>query len=894
MGVIRSLARIGWRLAVVWLIDTISLLITAAIVPGLSITANDDYSQLAVAAAAALVLGIVNLLIRPLILLLALPFGFFVIFGVGFFVNALVLMITGAVLQGFNVDGLIPAILGGLLLGAINAVITTILDLDDSSFYSGMADRLARRGRTAAEMGPGRGLLMLEVDGLSYWHIHKALEQGKMPTFSKLMKERGYQLSRIDCGLPSQTSACQAGIMFGDNDDIPSFRWYDKTKKKLYVSTTDASSLNARYAKGNGIMRGGTSINNLMCGDAEKSLLTFANLTSGSDEEKKRRADDIYLMMLNPYFFMRTIAIYIWHVFVELWEGFKQERAGVEPRLNRRAHFYPFVRAATTAFMPKVSEYLISLDMVRGSPAIYNTYVGYDEVAHHSGTWAGDAFHTLRQFDSSVRRLLDVAEKRAPRQYELIVLSDHGQSFGATFKQRYGRDLKTFIQEQLPSDATVHQSSGGDDGTMGMRAMSSELANVQEQGVGGNMGKAVVKRTERAFNDAADRQMTVEGASHETASLVVCGSGNLAQVYVTNLPNKPPLSQLNALYPGVVDALVNHEGIGFVVAYEDDGAPVALGKGGRRNLYTGEVQGNDPLTAYASDHSPVEFRAAQVRRLADFPHSGDVIVNSTLYPDGTVAAMEELIGSHGGLGGEQTDAFIFHPPDMNVPPTSNSADVFAILNARRGLPEIKAATQLAPVTRSIDAWAPGALIMGLSRVKRWVGVALRCIALDASAFREAAINPYLTGPALMISLLAAVIGIFGTPVNENAPAIVIRFVAFLLIVLLITAAGRILGGRASFTDNFRAAGFALSASLLSPLALIEPFAPIVRVVITVLTLIGMWIGASEANKVSGWKTLLFPVVIVGVAVIATIAAGILAGGLSLTVEAMQNLFGLTK
>jgi hypothetical protein len=34
-------------------------------------------------------------------------------------------------------------------------------------------------------------------------------------------------------------------------------------------------------------------------------------------------------------------------------------------------------------------------------------------------------------------------------------------------------------------------------------------------------------------------------------------------------------------------------------------------------------------------------------------------VISTLYPDGTVAALEELIGNHGGLDGEQTDAFIF-------------------------------------------------------------------------------------------------------------------------------------------------------------------------------------------------------------------------------------------
>ena len=64
---------------------------------------------------------------------------------------------------------------------------------------------------------------------------------------------------------------------------------------------------------------------------------------------------------------------------------------------------------------------------------------------------------------------------------------------------------------------------------------------------------------------------------------------------------------------------------------------------------------------------------------------GDLIVNSALYPDGTVAAFEELIGSHGGLGGEQTDSFLLHPPDMPAPETRNSEDFFHVLNARRGL-----------------------------------------------------------------------------------------------------------------------------------------------------------------------------------------------------------------
>ena len=78
--------------------------------------------------------------------------------------------------------------------------------------------------------------------------------------------------------------------------------------------------------------------------------------------------------------------------------------------------------------------------------------------------------------------------------------------------------------------------------------------------------------------------------------------------------------------------------------------------------------------------------------MAEFPSAGDLIINGALYPDGTVAAFEELIGCHGGLGGEQTDAFMLHPPDMPVPEKRNSEDFFHLLNARRKLPPIGFAT----------------------------------------------------------------------------------------------------------------------------------------------------------------------------------------------------------
>lgn len=898
------------RFIAVWAVDALSLLATAALLPSISLATQAGASALAVAAAAALVLGLINFIIRPIILLVAQPFGFIVMFVVGFFVNALALAITSALLPQFEVRGLLGAVIGGVVLAAVNTILSGLLTIDDSgSFYEKRIARAAKKHPFGDGSDKSCGLLMLEVDGLSYWHMQRALADGAMPTLREMMDKEGYVLSHVDCGLPSQTSACQAGIMFGDNYDIPSFRWYDKDKQKLYVSGHDASELNGRYSTGAGLMIGGSSINNMMTGDAEKSMLTMANLLSGRPEEKKRRAEDVYLLMLDPYFFMRTIARFLGEAGLDVWQYVKQKRANVQPRLNRLHGGYPFIRAATTVLMRDLAASLVKLDIMRGSPSIYTTFVGYDEVAHHSGPWTDDAFHVLQKYDRVVAQIRDVAARQAPRPYELIILSDHGQSFGATFKQRYGVDLKTFIQQQLPHGATVVQTSGGDDGSPGIAAMSAELKNAQEQGVGGVAGQAVVTQVSKLALRGARQAQAADDAAHTQvgqANVTVCGSGNIAQVYFDLYARKITVGELNAAYPGMVDALVQHEGVGFVVGYGDDGAPLVLGKKGQRNLHTGAVTGEDPLAPYAAGSTPpggvraaglgpvgkgsIEDRIWQVRRIADFPHAGDLIVNSTVYPDGTVAAMEELIGSHGGMGGEQTDAFIFHPNDMLTPHTRNSADVFAILDARRG----RSAAPPAPPTpiQETDSWSSAVLGKGVADVGAWLGRAVRTILLDRTALREVVDDPFSTGPALLIGISSQLLASFIRQGQVDLLNMAGTVGLWLVVALVVWLAGKALGGQGSFTATLRGYGFAHSAYFLLLLGVIPGLRPLTSFLAMVLSLVGIWLGAAEAQRTRGWRTVLYPVVVIAITIIGLVLLQQLAAGAALTIETLGQILGL--
>jgi len=141
----------------------------------------------------------------------------------------------------------------------------------------------------------------------------------------------------------------------------------------------------------------------------------------------------------------------------------------------------------------------------------------------------------------------------------------------------------------------------------------------------------------------------------------VFGSGNLGLIYVRGEKERLTRSALHERFPGLVEGLASHPGVGFVVVYDDDG-PVALGNNGWHRLDDGHVEGDDPLIPFGPN-AP-QF----VKRVAHRPECPDIYANSLVEP-GTeeVAAFEGLVGCHGGLGGWQDRASIVFPKDLPFP-----------------------------------------------------------------------------------------------------------------------------------------------------------------------------------------------------------------------------------
>lgn len=107
-----------------WLITAISLMLTAYIVPGFIV------SSFGAAIIAAVVLGLVNAIVKPILVLLTLPLTLLTLGLFLFVINALVIWLAGAITPGFAVTGFIPALLGSIVLtlvaGGINFLVGRI------------------------------------------------------------------------------------------------------------------------------------------------------------------------------------------------------------------------------------------------------------------------------------------------------------------------------------------------------------------------------------------------------------------------------------------------------------------------------------------------------------------------------------------------------------------------------------------------------------------------------------------------------------------------------------------------------------------------------------------------------------------------------------------------
>lgn len=632
--------RLLGRLALLLLVDALALLALSEILPGF--TLDGPGAALGLAA----VLGIANALVWPLLIRVALPFTVLTL-GLGALVlNAALLLAASAVMDEVVVDGLFEAVVVTLGLTLLTTLIGGLLALDRGDlWYRHIIRRQARRSRLA-EQTDVPGVVFLEIDGLAHDVLRRALRDGNAPALARWVHEDGYRLQRWETDWSSQTGACQAGLLHGNDHDMPAFRWWEKDRGRAIVTNhpKDAAELERRQSNGRGLLfADGASRANILSGDAPHSMLTMSTVLDR--DRPGRLGQDYFAYFASPYGVARTVLRLIGEIAIERYFAVQQVRRDVKPRI-KRGWEYALVRGYATVIQLDLQVAAVTADVLAGRPVVYTTFLAYDEVAHHSGIERPDTLAVLRRVDLAIERIAAAAE-HGPRPYKLVVLSDHGQSQGATFRQRFGEGLEDVVKRHGGGEVRAEHAHS-DEGLASFNASVAEVAS-RDTPVGHAVRTAAGKRLE-------------EPEDPGIPEVSVMASGNLGLISFPREPGRVTLEQLAERRPGLLDALRAHPGVGFLLVRSEHLGPVVLGPTGQRLLRDDSVEGEDPLAPfgpYAADH---------VRRTDSYAHCPDIVVNGRYWEElDEVAAFEELVGSHGGMGGGQSHPFVLHPPELEWP-----------------------------------------------------------------------------------------------------------------------------------------------------------------------------------------------------------------------------------
>ncbi len=552
------------------------------------------------------------------------------------------------------------AVLGVLAISAVvMAAGRWLIGANDSDYVVSDVLRRARRKarRQVSRVPDGRpaGLLVVQLDGVGEPVLREAIEAGLAPTMSRWLEAGTHRLETWWARVPSTTPASQAGLLHGDSTQIPAFRWWDRALGRLVVTNhpADAALVEQRITDGRGLLAGGgTAVSTMFTGDAERAYVVMSRTRI---RRRDRSGDglgpggEFVRFFASPFVLARAVSLTAGEIVKELYQAHRQSVRDVRPRISRGG-WYVLLRGVTNVLMRDLSTSLVAEALVRGDPAVFVDLVDYDEIAHHAGPTRPESLRALEGLDR-VLRTIEQAILVAPRDYRVVVLSDHGQTLGETFEQLEGRTLIDVVRELMaqPEASGLESGTGEDWGPLNA-LVTSVVGSGGSRAVGPDAGRGSGRAR------SADEPLPPE--------VVVVGSGNLGLVWFPRVDHRLVLEELQERWPSLVAGLAVQPGIGAVVVDTRERGLVAFGARGLVLLEprAGEqdVEGQDPLAQYGP-------RArADLARAARLPNTGDVLVVSRVTRRGHVHAFEGQVGSHGGIGGPQNRAFLLHPSDWPV------------------------------------------------------------------------------------------------------------------------------------------------------------------------------------------------------------------------------------
>ena len=611
-------------------------------------------------------------------------------FGIGsLFINSIIFYIAA-----YFIPGVSTGVYGALQVPIVMAIATTfITNITNTNYYDRYIKNILKYALKQKTPYKKRysGVIMLEIDGLSINILKKAIDKGVMPNVKRWLDNKTHTLKGWETDLSSQTGASQAGILHGNNRDIVAYRWVEKENNNNIIVSgklSDAPGIEKKISDGKGLLVNGISIANMFSGDSEIPTLTSSRLGGLSKIYNKT----LNAVFLDAYNFQRLFILFLWDFILEISSQIVHYVKNIQPRL-RRTVVYATVRAGANVVLREVTTDVLTSEILAGNiDTAYATYMGYDEIAHHSGVEDNDVWGALKKIDLQFSKLTSAIEM-SDRDYKLVILSDHGQSNGATFKQRYGITLGNYVRKLLPDDLKVFKTEYNIDHfrdavipeNLQIRHLKNKFGDIHDdlfedfkslKDIRDEIEKrkpAIIFENEQyknlrdRYTNSLDYIKGYESTPQSTkkakdSELIVMGSGNMGLIYLTQWKERLSYEEIVMLFPDLIPGLVKHSGIGFILVNSIANGGMVIGQDGIYYLDSDKIIGTNPLESFGDN------AAKHLKRQNSFKNMPDILVNS-FYDEkyNEVCAFEELIGSHGGLGGDQTKPFILYPSEWADP-----------------------------------------------------------------------------------------------------------------------------------------------------------------------------------------------------------------------------------
>jgi hypothetical protein len=362
----------------------------------------------------------------------------------------------------------------------------------------------------------------------------------------------------------------------------------------------------------------------------------------------------LLLILLHPLRVCRVLGASVVEYFTDRYDR-RQARKTRPWRVSEG--LFPFIRIFCNVILRELQTFGVIADIYAGVPAIYTTYSGYDELAHHFGPGSRPALKNLKYTDKRIGEIMRMLRHAPGASYELIVLSDHGQTPGYPFHRRFGATLGEAVSAFLKENQQATVSAGGLDMKRAQFGYLEQELDARPRRWRHNIYRATKDALQRRIRELVPETLKVD----PEGGVVITYSSSLAHLYITGEPRRLNWREVERAQPLLLQFLSRHKGIGFVLA-RGEGEEICFFHAGGQLCVTPDAPPPAAALAFLSPYGEPTEIFPELCRFAAEDSVGDLVIFGAYDGEG-IACFDDQVGGHGSIGGEQSRPFLILPAE---------------------------------------------------------------------------------------------------------------------------------------------------------------------------------------------------------------------------------------